>query len=105
MSAHSWQTDSGITPRRIKTAKIRQPTHTASTDSAKAKATIRPRRIWETHQSPANQLTVAAVVTAAPMPWANRLGGPGTKRVYLVNLGATTRVASCPNGLSVGPVR
>lgn len=54
MSAHSSQTDSGITPRRIKKAKMWQPTHTASTDSAKAKTTIRPRRTWETRQSPAN---------------------------------------------------
>ena len=38
-----------------------------------------------------------------PMAWANRLGGPATSR-GAANRGATTRVASWPSGLRVGPV-
>ena len=94
MSAHSRHTDSGITPRRIKKLKMWQPTQMARTDSAKAKTTMRPSSTWATRHSPASQLTVAAVVTTAPMPWAKRLGGPGTGRPCWLSRGAMTRVAS-----------
>ena len=38
-----------------------------------------------------------------PMAWAKRLGGPATGRAATARRGATTRVASWPSGLSVGP--
>ena len=38
-----------------------------------------------------------------PMPWAKRLGGPGTGRSAIPRRGVTTRVTSCPSGLMVGP--
>ena len=48
--------------------------------------------------------TAAAVVIAAPIPCAKRFGGPAT---YFggPRRGATTRIATRPSGLSVGPVR
>lgn len=46
----------------------------------------------------------AADEKVTPMAWANRFGGPGTGRGGAI-LGAITRVASWPRGLSVGPVR
>ena len=47
----------------------------------------------------------AASDSVAPMPWAKRLGGPGTGRGATGSRGVITRVTSCPRGLSVGPVR
>jgi len=47
----------------------------------------------------------AAVVSVAPIAWAKRLGGPGVSRSANGSAGATTRVASWPSGLRVGPVR
>jgi hypothetical protein len=43
------------------------------------------------------------VVIAAPIPWANRLGGPGTG-FGAPSRGATTRLASAPSGDNRGPV-
>src|SRR5438874_2459620 len=39
------------------------------------------------------------------MPWANRLGGPGTYLARNGRFGVATRVTNCASGLSVGPVR
>ncbi|GIT76456.1 MAG: hypothetical protein Ct9H300mP31_09870 [Acidimicrobiaceae bacterium] len=39
-----------------------------------------------------------------PMPWANRLGGPGVSCTAHDRRGRTTRVIRLPSGLSVGPV-
>jgi hypothetical protein len=43
-------------------------------------------------------------VTVAPIPWANRFGGPGTYFAGNGNRGVITLVTSDPSGLSVGPV-
>ena len=51
--------------------------------------------------APASHRTVAAVVMAAPMPCAKRLGGPGT---CFGSPGANF-MAKRASGLSVGPVR
>ena len=53
---------------------------------------------------PANQSAVAVTVKKAPIAWANLLAGPGAYRRASSSRGVTTRVASCPSGLSVGPV-
>jgi hypothetical protein len=50
------------------------------------------------------QRRTATVLMAAPMPWAKRFGGPGVGRAGQGRAGASTRVASCPRGLRVGPV-
>ena len=45
-------------------------------------------------------------MTTAPMPWANRFGGPGTSRGSTprrVSIGVSTRVTSWPSGLNRGP--
>ena len=43
------------------------------------------------------------MVSAAPIPWAKRFGGPGTRR-GAPRRGATLFWASQPTGLSFGPV-
>jgi hypothetical protein len=65
--------------------------------------TSMPSRTSVAVVAPASAQIAAAVVIAAPMPCANRFGGPGT---YLgaPRRGAATRVANWPSGLSVGPV-
>jgi len=40
----------------------------------------------------------------APMPWANRFGGPGQYFGFQFNFGIKIRVTNCPRGLMVGPV-
>ncbi len=55
--------------------------------------------VWEA----ANASTSAAVEITAPIPWANRFGGPGTG-FFGPSRGATTSIANRPSGLSVGPV-
>ena len=78
MSAHSAQIASGIRPARIRRAKTWQPRQIANTDSSVAAtssiATSTPAAVV----APASHRIVAAVVIAAPMPCAKRLGGPGT---------------------------
>ncbi len=49
------------------------------------------------------QSTTAAVDRVAPMAWANRLGGPATGFGGQGSRGATSRVATRPSGLSLGP--
>ena len=67
--------------------------------------TIIPMRILAANGDPAKYTITAAVDSVAPMPWANRLGGPAVGRSGSPRRGVTTRVTSCPNGLRVGPVR
>ena len=62
-----------------------------------------PRR--RAPQPAAAQTTNAAVVSTVPMAWAKRFGGPGVGRAANGSSGTTTRVASWPSGLNVGPVR
>ena len=44
------------------------------------------------------------VENTTPMAWANRFGGPATGLGPQGRRGATTRVATWPSGLNVGPV-
>ena len=75
-SAHSRQTDSGITPSRISQPKTMQPTHTPASDSSAGKTTmIAPMRSTG-RLVPASQKTVAAMVKTAPTAAAKRFGGP-----------------------------
>ena len=52
-----------------------------------------------------NQATDAPTVTTAPMPWANRFGGPGVSRgsIPARRHGVSTRVTNWPSGLNRGP--
>ena len=49
------------------------------------------------------QTTEALTLNAAPMPWAKRLGGPGTNFCHALIRGPLTRTANCPRGEIVGP--
>ena len=48
--------------------------------------------------------TDAVMEKTAPMPWANRFGGPATKTWSRFNRGVMTSVAIRPSGLRSGPV-
>ena len=94
-----------MTPRRISQPNSVQPRQKANTDSSVAATTIiatstRAARV----ASNATAATSAATLSVAPMPCANRFGGPGTHRGATGSLGVMTRVTSWPSGLSVGPV-
>ena len=103
-SAHSRHTFSGITPAFMSNPKILQPTQKPARDSKAAATMIKPSTAHVAVWSPKpNHRTTAAVENAVPIAWAKRFGGPGTG-LGGPSLGATTRVASWPSGLRLGPV-
>ena len=104
MSLQRSQTSSGMTPTRMSKAKALQPRHTASADSRKAAVPRRASTTWAANQWSRIVSTRAVSEKATPMPWANRLGGPGTRFPSIGRRGVTTRVTSWPSGLNVGPV-
>ena len=86
--AHSTQIRSGTTPTRISHAKIVQPMHSANPASSVAATTISPRQDpRDARLVEPNATTTAVTEMTAPIPCANRFGGPGTLR------GATPRRA------------
>lgn len=89
----------------MSTPKIAQPRQNANTDSSVAATTIRPSSTYAAPELPnPKYATTAATEMVAPMPWANRFGGPGTYFAGNDSRGVITLVTSCPSGLSVGPV-
>src|SRR5262249_42868825 len=103
-SAHAVQVLAGMRPTRIRPAKIAHPTQNAKTDSSVAAITIMPSRATATQSARKPKwATTAADDIVAPRACAKRLGGPGTGRGR-PRRGATSRVASWPSGLNVGPV-
>src|SRR5664279_757038 len=104
MVLHASHVSAGMMPCRISTPKIRQPMQNAKIDSSPAATTMRPSRICVAPGYPRASAATAAVVTTIPMAWGKLWGGPGT-RLGGPRCGATTLVASCPRGLSLGPVR
>ena len=106
MSVHSTQTDSGITPLRTSSAKALQPRQSPRNDSSPAATTSIPT---STYAAPAwpnpYARTTAVTVSTAPIPCANRLGGPETGFSTNGSRGTRPRVTSWPSGLSVGPVQ
>ena len=101
-SLQARQTSGGMMPARISRAKIRQPKQMARTDSSVAATTTRPTSTAASPAAPASHATSAPTVSVAPMPWAKRLGGPGTQRGSTSRRGTTTRVTSRASGLSRG---
>ena len=96
-------TDAGISPARMSRPNAWQPRQNATIDSSPAATTSSASSTSAAVVAPASTRIPAAVVKAAPMPWANRLGGPGT---YFgrPSRGAATRIANRPRGLRGGPV-
>ncbi len=103
-SAHSRQISSGISPTRISTAKIRQPRQSPNAASRNAAPSSGTRTQRATLHPALTQTIRAAVLKKAPMAWAKRFGGPGVSLGAKGSLGAATRVANWPSGLSEGPV-
>ena len=105
MSAHAAHTVVGDEPIRISTAKTLQPRHRPKADSSSAAPASSPTTTQAAPWAPTpNHSTTAVVENTTPMAWAKRLGGPATGRGATGSRGATTRVASWPSGLRVGPV-
>ena len=104
-SAHSRHVDSGITPARISSAKTSQPTQKARNDSSAGGGDHHREQDvgGERRVDGEARASRSAIVKLAPIVCANRFGGPGTGS-GAPRRGATTRVANCPSGLSVGPV-
>ena len=103
MSAHSAQTSSGIRPARISSAEDLAAGAVAERRLERRGRDERDEQHADDGPGPARKATTAAVVIAAPMPWANRFGGPGTSR-GAPSRGAITRLASAASGDSRGPV-
>jgi hypothetical protein len=90
-------------PTLARRAKTRHPTQKPT----KASSEAAPKSIAVSTQAAAcsehpNHRISADKENASPIAWANRLGGPATRRGAPMR-GAATRVANCPSGLSFGP--
>ena len=92
-----------MTPQAIRRAKTQQPRQKPR-KASKPEATTRmpSSTAGPTAEPVVSHSTAARPLTTVPMPWANRLGGPGTSR-GLPSRGATTWTASRPSGLYRGP--
>ena len=66
--------------RAMSKAKMRHPRQRPNAASRNAATASRPTRNAAGPQPATAQATTARVVSAAPIPWANRLGGPGVGR-------------------------
>src|SRR5450830_161466 len=83
MSAHASQTSSGIAPSFIRMPKALHPRQRPRADSRKAATASEPTTIQVAVDSPnPNQRMRAVDEKATPTAWANRLGGPATKRAH-----------------------
>ena len=80
MSLHSRHTLAGITPQRMSWLNAMHPRQTAKADSRVAATRMAATSTTETTGAPSNHAMPAATVAVAPMPCANRFGGPGTSR-------------------------
>src|SRR6478736_335934 len=96
------QTSSGMSPRRCRKPKMVQPRQNPANASRDAAAISTASSTHAAGASPAASSTADAVDTAAPMPWANRLGGPGTRRVR-PSQGVRTLTESWARGEIRGP--
>src|SRR6476619_2137378 len=96
------QTSSGMSPRRCRKPKMVQPRQNPANASSEAAAISTASRTHAAGARPAASSNAAAVDTAAPMPWANRLGGPGTSRVR-PSQGVRTLTESWAKGEIRGP--
>ena len=104
MSLHSSQISAGINPHFINRPKITQPRQKPANASRLA-ATVSPAiNTYDTVGAPSAHATDAPTVNTAPIPCANRFGGPGTNRCSRRMRGVMNRVTMVPHGLSVGPV-
>ena len=77
MSAHSRQTDSGMTPSRISQPKTMQPTQTPASDSSAGKTTMTTPIRTTGSEAPASQRTVAATREHGPDRGREALGRAG----------------------------
>lgn len=103
MSLHSRHTLSGMTPIFIKPANILHPTqnpNAASRNAGPARAAVTQRdAVFASNR----YKTDAVMLNSAPIPCANRFGGPGTMRCGPDSRGVMTWVAIRAIGLKVGP--
>ncbi len=89
---------------RISQRNAMQPRHTPANASSDAAPTSMTSTTVATVGAPAMVATRTTAEQRRPMPWANRLGGPGTSRGSMrVRRGRTTRVTSRPSGEKRGP--
>ena len=95
-------TSSGMRPRRCRKPKIAQPRQKPTNASSEAATISTASRIQAAGWKPVKNSTTAAVVKAAPMPWAKRLGGPATSLACPI-LGAKTFTDSSASGEIRGP--
>lgn len=103
MSLHSRHTLSGMTPIFMRPANILQPTqnpNAASRNAGPASAAVTQRdAVLKSNKNK----TDAVRLNRAPIPCANRFGGPGTIRCGPARRGVITWVAKRAMGLKVGP--
>lgn len=93
MSLQSSQADSGMTFTRMSAAKSTQPRQKPKTDSSVAAIRMAPTAMSAAPAAPKPKCNTSAVTDRpAPMPWANRLGAPGTSLASRLSIGVSTRV-------------
>ena len=91
--AQASQTVVGMIPTRIRMLKTWQPRQKANTDSRVAATPMKATRMSAgSSRLKPNQSTVAPTVKTAPIPWANRFGGPGMSLALKGSRGTSTRV-------------